>query len=169
VQRAYFAQIALKWGLGGMGQKSKFEANFKRTWDTCRNVGIVPDCIPDPIQQYSYHVANRRFRADFAFPEFLTSVECQGIYWNKKQGTSKHQTGTGITYDYKRLNLILEGGWMVYQITQDMLELDPYGLVEKIVRVLQERKMLFERYPGLLEHYQQHSTKPIRKSRKKRG
>lgn len=69
----------------------------------------------NPIRQYKFH-PNRKYLADFGFPEFRLIVEVNGGIWLAKSG---HNTGTGIIRDYKKSNCAQLMGYIYLQFTAD--------------------------------------------------
>ena len=60
-----------------------------------------------------YRFCKRRFRFDFALPEFKISVEYDGI--NSKK--SSHTTLLGFTKDTEKINMAISLGWKVLRYT----------------------------------------------------
>ena len=54
----------------------------------------------DPEREYKFH-PDRKFRADFAFPDRKLIIEVNGGIWMAKSG---HSTGKGIQRDYQKAN-----------------------------------------------------------------
>lgn len=154
-------------GKRGNGPQKAFEASFAENWRICRFGNLIPADIPEPQIHKMYGVVYREWRGDFMwFEPFLVSVECDGIFYRRKDGISRHQTGIGYTDRCKMMIATQRRGWYIYPITQHTFRLDPAGHITRIVEILQERRQLFSQYPGLLEHYATFSTKANRKKAK---
>jgi hypothetical protein len=55
----------------------------------------------------------KHYRFDYAWPEIKMAVEVEGIFYNPKQGKSRHQTAVGYIRDTKKYNAAAELGWVV--------------------------------------------------------
>jgi very-short-patch-repair endonuclease len=60
-----------------------------------------------------YKFSKRRFRFDFALPEFKIAVEYDGLNSEK----SGHTTLVGFTKDTEKINLAISLGWSVLRFT----------------------------------------------------
>jgi very-short-patch-repair endonuclease len=72
-------------------------------------------CIEKEIQfekEYRFHV-KRKFRFDFALPEYKIGIEYDGLNSEK----SGHTTLTGFTKDTEKRNLATSLGWQVFNYT----------------------------------------------------
>jgi|SRR5665213_29551 len=63
-------------------------------------------------KEYRFHV-KRKFRFDFALPEYKIAVEYDGLNSEK----SGHTTLTGFTKDTEKINLAISEGWKVLRYT----------------------------------------------------
>lgn len=71
-----------------------------------RAVGLTPET------EYRFH-SSRRWRFDFAFPEALVAVECEGgVYIN-----GAHTRGKHFESDCEKYNAAAESGWRVFRYT----------------------------------------------------
>jgi very-short-patch-repair endonuclease len=71
-------------------------------------------CQEKNIQfEKEYKFSNRKFRFDFALPEYKIGVEYDGLNSEK----SGHTTLTGFTKDTEKLNLAISLGWKVLRYT----------------------------------------------------
>ncbi len=72
-------------------------------------------------RQYKF-LPERRYRADFAWPEAKLIAECDGgIYMRGGRGGG-HNTGVGYEHDRERDNLAQLAGWRVLRFTKSMIE-----------------------------------------------
>jgi hypothetical protein len=62
-------------------------------------------------------VPGRRFRVDFFIKPDIT-VDCEGAVWVK----GGHSTGTGITRDCLKANLLLLAGYRPFRVTAQHIE-----------------------------------------------
>lgn len=61
-----------------------------------------------PQAEYKFH-PERRWRFDFAFPERMIAVECEGGAWTN----GRHTRGAGFIADMKKYNEAARLGWYV--------------------------------------------------------
>jgi len=74
---------------------------------------VVALCLPVPVHQFKMpHVP---YVYDYAWPEFLLTVEINGGTWTK----SGHSTGKGIQRDYTKSNAAVMHGWNPLVFTAD--------------------------------------------------
>lgn len=64
-------------------------------------------------KEYRFH-PERKFRFDFAIPDYKIAIEYEGIFSLK----SRHTTVTGYSFDTEKYNLAIIGGWKVLRYTQ---------------------------------------------------
>lgn len=72
--------------------------------------------LPAPVPQYQI-VQERRFRWDFAWPDYKVAVEIQGGTWSG----GAHGRGWGIERDCEKQNLAVLAGWRVLLFTGTMV------------------------------------------------
>jgi len=72
--------------------------------------------LPAATREYRA-IDGRKFRWDFAWPEYGLLVEVQGGTWGK----GAHSTGAGISRDTEKLNLASLDRWFVMQFTPDQI------------------------------------------------
>ena len=65
-------------------------------------------------REYRFH-PKRRWRFDFAWPEFKVAVEVEGVVWG---GSGRHQRAAGYAADCEKYNEALLLGWRVLRVTQ---------------------------------------------------
>jgi very-short-patch-repair endonuclease len=92
--------------------QSHLEEKFLRGWK--KQFLFIP-----LVREYQ-PLEKRQFRLDFAHIESKVGIEIHGGIWSKK---SAHNSGHGLNRDYEKLNLIQSDGWLVYQLSGDMLSL----------------------------------------------
>lgn len=64
-------------------------------------------------KEYRFH-PERKFRFDFAIPQYKIAIEYEGIFAYK----SRHTTVTGYSTDTEKYNLAVIAGWKVLRYTQ---------------------------------------------------
>ena len=80
------------------------------------------DAIGVPPYEREYWFAKhigRKWRFDFAFPELMIAVECEGGTWGRK---SRHTTGSGFEGDCSKYNTAALMGWTVLRVTSTMIK-----------------------------------------------
>ena len=90
--------------------------------------------LPEPVREFRF-CPGRKFRFDFAFPDAMVGIECDGGSWSH----GRHVTGSGFERDCEKMNLATANGWRVFRFTRGMLDRDPAGCVEQVQRALEER------------------------------
>ena len=74
---------------------------------------IIADAgLPEPEREYRFHPV-RRWRFDFAWPEYKVAVECEGGTWSK----GRHVRGLGFRQDCTKYNEAALMGWIVLRVT----------------------------------------------------
>lgn len=73
-----------------------------------------------------------RMTVDFAFPEEMLVVECDGKYW--------HRTPKQLHRDQKRDALLLQKGWYVLRFKEDNINADPNCCAQQVKTILLERR-----------------------------
>ncbi len=73
--------------------------------------------LPEPVREHRFHV-ERRWRFDFAWPDLMIAVECEG-HGGKK---SRHLTYLGYTNDCEKYNEAAIMGWKVLRFTGPMIK-----------------------------------------------
>lgn len=78
--------------------------------------------LPEPIREYAA-IPGRRFRWDFAWPQFRLLLEVQGGTWGKggKGGPSAHSGGLAASRDCEKGNLATCAGWRTLNVTTDQI------------------------------------------------
>lgn len=80
--------------------------------------------LPMPITEYRFH-DTRRWRMDFAWPEEMVYLECDGAIWTQ----GRHTRGTGWFRDTEKINHAAALGWRLMRAspatlcTSDTIEL----------------------------------------------
>jgi very-short-patch-repair endonuclease len=108
------------------------QSELERTLETqIKQVGL-----PDPVQEFHFakHLG-RRYRADFAYPQFGLLIEVEGGTWTR----GRHTRGGGFEKDCEKYNLAAELGYKVLRFTGAMVE-DGRAIttIEKMIRWVDE-------------------------------
>jgi very-short-patch-repair endonuclease len=89
--------------------------------------------LPAPVRQFKF-LPYRRFRFDFAWPEYKVFVEIEGGTWIG----GRHVRPAGYARDCEKYNEAALNGWVGLRFTSDMLR-DAYGCISKLATLLEER------------------------------
>lgn len=76
----------------------------------------------------------RRWRFDFAWPEFKLAVEIDGGTWSG----GRHTRGAGFAKDCEKMNAAQLAGWVVFRGDSGMVR--DCSLVETVERALEQRR-----------------------------
>ena len=86
--------------------------------------------MPEPEQEYTFADGNdgrphdpvtgkaRRWRFDFAWPEYHLAVECDGGQWVR----GRHNRGEGLANDHEKRNAAQILGWRVLSFATSQIE-----------------------------------------------
>ncbi len=72
--------------------------------------------LPKPEREYRFD-PERRWRFDFAWPEYRLAVEVEGAVW--AQG--RHTRGSGYVKDTEKYNAAAKVGWMVIRYATEQV------------------------------------------------
>lgn len=89
---------------------------------------LADEGLPTPQTEYVF-LPDRKFRADYAWPEAMLLVEKNGGIWRK----GGHSSGVGILRDYEKANLAQLAGYVFLTFTPQQLESGAALPVLKIV------------------------------------
>lgn len=73
--------------------------------------------LPAPEREYKFN-ATRRWRSDFAWPEYMLLVECEGATWSG----GRHTRGAGYELDCEKYSNANIDGWCVVRATAGMIK-----------------------------------------------
>jgi len=73
--------------------------------------------LPDPVREHTF-AKPRRWRFDFAWPDFCVAVEIEGGVWSR----GRHGRGSGIVGDIEKSNAAVMRGWRLLRFTGDMVK-----------------------------------------------
>lgn len=116
--------------------------------------------LPTPVRELKFD-PERRWRFDFAWPDLGIACEVQGGVWN----AGRHTRAKGYESDCEKLNQAQVAGWVVMQVTGNMIRdgraiksigaaiedrlrliLDPLGEMEKAghIKIIREESDIIE-------------------------
>lgn len=72
--------------------------------------------FPPPVTEYRF-APERRYRADFAWPDQRVLVECEGGGWS----SGRHTRGAGFEADMEKYALATQLGYVVVRVSQRMI------------------------------------------------
>ena len=72
--------------------------------------------LPVPTQEHKFH-PTRKWRFDFAWPDWKIALEVEGGVW--QQG--RHTRGSGFVKDMEKYNAAAVLGWRLYRVTPAQL------------------------------------------------
>jgi hypothetical protein len=74
----------------------------------------------------------RDWKFDFALPEIMLAIECEGGAWAKRK--TRHTTGTGFHDDLIKYDAAMRLGWTVYRCDLKMIEtLRAYETIKQLI------------------------------------
>lgn len=85
--------------------------------------------VPAPVVEHKF-CADRRWRFDFAWPERMVAVECEGGVWTM----GRHNRPSGFIRDCEKYNNAAELGWRVLRYPRQ--QLTHKETIEQIARTL---------------------------------
>jgi hypothetical protein len=78
----------------------------------------IQNGLPRPECEYPFaRSKGRKFRFDYAFPEYSVALEVDGGVWT----SGRHTRGSGWLKDTEKLNLACEMGWRMLRCTPTQL------------------------------------------------
>lgn len=92
--------------------KEAKEAKPPSALETALANAIRQSDLPLPCCEFKFH-ATRRWRFDFAWPEFLVAAEVEGGVWTG----GRHTRGVGFEGDCEKYAEALTAGWKVLRVT----------------------------------------------------
>jgi very-short-patch-repair endonuclease len=83
-----------------------------------------------PEPEFRFHPP-RRWRFDFAFPDRMVAIECEGAIWSG----GRHVRGAGFQADVVKYNQAAIDGWTLLRFTSDMIKnSEAITVIEKILK-----------------------------------
>jgi len=87
--------------------------------------------LPRPDREWRFHPF-RRWRFDFAWPDRMVAVECEGGTWSG----GRHIRGKGFEGDCEKYNAAAALGWTALRATAKMLDRDALGFLDLLIETL---------------------------------
>jgi len=117
--------FATRWRQLGNGVELEREYRF-----AAHHVGLGPG-----IRKRLCEAGLKDWRLDFAHVPSRVAVELHGATYAR----GRHTRGAGFRDDREKMNAAQMLGWIVIEITSDMLSSDPAGYIEQIVTAIEPR------------------------------
>jgi very-short-patch-repair endonuclease len=104
---------------------------------------LLASDLPKPVSQFAY-APDRRFRADFAYPDARLLIECEGGVFGQQEGKKgkAHGSVSGILSDCERSRVASANGYRVFRITSKDLDETPEQVIALLRQALDHRKEL---------------------------
>lgn len=91
----------------------------------------------EPVREHQFAAdIGRRWRADFAWPDFGLLVEIEGGQFSR----GRHQRANGYSADCEKYNAATILGWSILRYTRKDLDERPYGICEEVAEMIRRRK-----------------------------
>ena len=88
------------------------------------------------VKEFKFHPV-RKWRFDYAFPEYKVAVEVDGGVWTG----GRHINPAGYINDMEKLNTAASMGWLVLRITtDDRFAIKTYNLIEQTIQIRKDEK-----------------------------
>ena len=88
------------------------------------------------VKEFKFHPV-RKWRFDYAFPEYKVAVEVDGGVWTG----GRHINPAGYINDMEKLNTAASMGWLVLRITtDDRFASKTFELIEKTLELRKDEK-----------------------------
>lgn len=101
---------------------TEHEVKFARLWSRKH-----PDILL--FQEYIFS-KKRNFRLDFAHLTAKVGIEVNGGIWMTHSG---HSYGNGLIRDYTKNNLAIAEGWVIFQLSPEMITLENLTLIASVI------------------------------------
>jgi hypothetical protein len=69
--------------------------------------------VPASKSEYGFALPERKWKFDYAWPEHLVALECEGGVWVG----GRHTSGSGFLKDIEKYNAAAVRGWLVLRCT----------------------------------------------------
>ena len=112
-----------------LNSRTQLEDGFLTVWRCVFNAKY-----PLPEREYRFH-ESRRWRLDFAWPEFKLGVEIQGGQWRQR---GAHVGGYALQRDCEKSNALTEADWHIFTYTTQHIVDAPVPCVEQVAKKLAE-------------------------------
>jgi very-short-patch-repair endonuclease len=82
--------------------------------------------LPEPVAEHRF-AAPRRWRFDWAWPQYHLALEIDGGVWTR----GRHTRGAGFLRDIEKLNAAAIQGWWVLRTTPDKVHTQGLADIER--------------------------------------
>jgi hypothetical protein len=96
----------------------------------------INHAMPEPKPEFRFDPI-RKWRFDWAWPEFLVAVEVEGGTWNR----GAHVRGGHYESDLEKYNAAASNRWLVLRYTPTMLNRNPEKCIGEVFQVIALRKL----------------------------
>jgi very-short-patch-repair endonuclease len=87
--------------------------------------------VPEPVREHRFD-ERRRWRLDFAWPEFKVALEVEGGAWTR----GRHTRGAGFLADIEKYNAATAQGWRILRTTpSDLISADTIRTIQATIRL----------------------------------
>jgi hypothetical protein len=96
-----------------------------------------PDVPQNYVEEFEFaEDIDRKWRFDFAWPELMVAVECEGL----SKGKSRHLTIKGFIDDCEKYAEATARGWLVLRVTRDQIrDLSAMRWLQRAIGIRQGR------------------------------
>ena len=96
------------------------------------------------VKEYKFH-DTRRWRFDYAFPEYKIAVEIDGGIWQY----GRHNRAKGYIADMEKFNEAAKLGWVVLKFTpKEQYKIETFKAIKAAINTARERKETMSNYNG---------------------
>lgn len=100
--------------------------------------------LPEPVEEYRVS-SDRRYRFDFAWPEYRLAVEVEGGTWTN----GRHSRGSGFANDCKKYNYAQSLGWLVLRYPGEMIKSgEALEQISELIRIRERQTPANEKKEG---------------------
>lgn len=89
------------------------------------------------VREHRFH-PSRRWKFDFAIPERMIAIECEGAVWSN----GRHTRGSGFIADCEKYNEAARLGWFVFRFaSQQIMNGEAIKFILSVIGEKNERKI----------------------------
>lgn len=91
---------------------------------------IGDHCLPMPELEHRFH-PERRWRVDFAWPDFKVAVEVEGAVWTR----GRHTRPLGFFRDCEKYNHLALAGWFLLRFSpQQVITMSAINMIGQLIK-----------------------------------
>ena len=95
------------------------------------DAALTASGVPLPVMEHRF--SERKWKFDFAWPDKMLALECDGGIWRKGGGA---HTGTGHVRDIEKGNQAVRMGWRVLHVVpENLCRLETVELVKDALKI----------------------------------